>query len=192
MLAQPTWPGASHHQPLPVGRGGTTHGARAGATPPGCLPASPGHRDASRLLLGAASTPWTPLSPPLLSPLSSPAMADTPISRRRRSRRHHLSLDPSPCLRAPPRHPRPPRFATRSWTRPSALTELVPDRRRRSKGRRRHSARRRPPPPPTDAERWTDLEGNPRSPCLAVDRRRRPPQLSGTVAPYFPRLKIQT
>ena len=54
------WPGASRPLPLPVGRGGrqrTRAPWRHATSLPACVPR---HRDASGLLFGAASNPWTP------------------------------------------------------------------------------------------------------------------------------------
>ena len=103
-------------------------------------------------------------------------------------------VPPRPPPRFAPVRPSPapkprqlPPLATRSltpssiWpsqlhpTRPSTTRTAV----RRSKARRRRGARRPPPPPPTDAEGCPEHGGTLRSPCLAVDRRRRPPRLSG-------------
>src|SRR4051812_31879018 len=65
---------ASHHLPLPVGRGGRQRTHARGATPPPCSPASPG---ASKPLLDATR----PLAPLALSPRSSPPL-DLSLSRR--------------------------------------------------------------------------------------------------------------
>ena len=119
-------------------------GARAGATPPGCLPASPGHRDASRLLLGAAPTPWTPSlssSPSFPSSVSfSHAPPNTPTAAVRRCRNHRRPDDAPSRSRAPaPRH-QPPHRATRPKEPRSAAPMFSPssateDRRRQIRRR---------------------------------------------------------
>ena len=94
------WPGASRPLPLPVGRGGrqrTRAPWRHATSLPACVPR---HRDASGLLFGAASNPWTPS----LIPFSCPPSRSAPRTRAE-------SPPPTPIAAAtvlptPHRHPR--------------------------------------------------------------------------------------
>ena len=100
------WPGASRPLPLPVGRGGrqrTRAPWRHATSLPACVPR---HRDASGLLFGAASNPWTPslipsscspsrsaprtrAEPPPPTPIAAATVLPTPHRRPR-----ELRLDP--------------------------------------------------------------------------------------------------
>ena len=112
-------------------------------------------------LLPSSGRPVPPRPPPRFAPVRpSPAPKPRPLPPLATRRITPSSIWPSQL------HP------TRSSTTRTAV--------RRSKARRRRGARRPPPPPPTDTE-WRPEHGcTLRSPCLAVDRRRRPPRLSGT------------
>ena len=117
---------------------------------------------------------------------------DPPINRG-----PELQLEPTPPLHSTKSTPlegprggllprlRPPRSATgsssiRSLCRPPPeLSTTTRAAVRRRKCRRRRGALRRSSPPPTDAEGHAEALGTLRSPCLAVVRRRRPPQSSG-------------
>ena len=141
------WPGASRPLPLPVGRGGrqrTRAPWRHATSMPACVPR---HRDASGLLFGAASNPWTPSLVPFVSPSPLPlAHPNAIVAAVRHRRSHSHSLAPSSYPRALPVLPRPPRRLMRPEEPRNAAPDVFPLAGRRGSSPSIRPLRRAPEP----------------------------------------------